>query len=208
MGWLKCDGRILNVADYYFLFGVIGYSFGGSGTQFYLPDAEGRVSGIVGQSAWATGTGRNWQLADVSGQEFHTLTIRQMPTHNHSNVTDLSATGITVNTAGAHVHGITDPGHTHSGVPNQVSTATPGLSLTAGTGASTGSSTTGITINSAGDHTHTITDPTHNHRIKNDGGSNAHPSMQPTIFMGNMFIYCGITGNGKFPYDLRAGNIY
>jgi len=28
IGWLKCDGRVLNVNDYYFLWETIGYSFG------------------------------------------------------------------------------------------------------------------------------------------------------------------------------------
>ena len=34
-------------------------------------------------------------------------------------------------------------------------------------------------------------DPTHAHFIYPQGGSNAHNNMQPTIFMGNMFIFSG-----------------
>jgi microcystin-dependent protein len=217
LGWLKCDGRLVNVADYYFLHQVIGYNFGGSGTQFRLPNPFGKVVSYLGSN---TGTGSNWtQLGQVLGAYTHTLTIAEMPTHNHSNVTDLSGTLIVVNSNGAHTHGITDPQHAHSytsTVPGENAYDVAGGDQQIGAqAATTGSSSTGITINSAGEHAHTITDPTHNHRIKNDGGSNAHNNIQPTIFMGNMFIYSGLTGGtltgglaGKFPYDLTAGNIY
>ena len=48
----------------------------------------------------------------------------------------------------------------------------------------------------------TLTDPTHSHPLSNTGGSNAHNNIQPTLVIGNMFIYSGkaispITG---FPY--------
>lgn len=37
-GWLVCDGRLLNTADYPELFAVIGYTHGGSDSQFALPN--------------------------------------------------------------------------------------------------------------------------------------------------------------------------
>ena len=193
MGWLKCDGRLLTVADYYWLWQVIGYSYGGGGLNFNLPAAAGRVPGFIGQSV-----GSNWELGDISGQETHTLTIAQMPTHNHSNVTDLSGTGITVDSAGAHTHTqttINDDFNNSSTYPVGPYTTPSAAQYDSGS-----SITWTATINSAGAHTHTLTDPTHNHRIKNDGGSNAHNNMQPTIFVGNMFIYSGKATSGKYPY--------
>jgi microcystin-dependent protein len=34
--------------------------------------------------------------------------------------------------------------------------------------------------------------------MSNQGGSNAHNNMQPTLFVGNMFLYCGKVA-GKYP---------
>jgi hypothetical protein len=37
-GWLACDGQALATADYPALFGLIGYTYGGSGANFNVPD--------------------------------------------------------------------------------------------------------------------------------------------------------------------------
>lgn len=48
-GWLSCDGSSLPRDDYWLLFGVIGYTFGGSGDNFNLPDLRGRfIRGVDG----------------------------------------------------------------------------------------------------------------------------------------------------------------
>jgi len=41
VGYLECDGRSLNTTIYSELFNVIGYSYGGSGNAFNLPDLRG-----------------------------------------------------------------------------------------------------------------------------------------------------------------------
>jgi microcystin-dependent protein len=213
LGWILCDGRELSVSDYYLLWSVIGYSFGGSGTTFNLPAAAGRVPGISG-----TGVGLTPRVTgDMVGTETHTLTIAEMPAHKHGSAdvlgdtngngfTSINATGITINAVGDHTHNITDPGHAHSYF-NQPQTHDVAVSLTTTDTAdnvnvnqTSGSSTTGITIVSAGGHTHTITDPGHQHTLGSTGGSTAHENMQPTIFMGNMFIYSGIPTLGVWPY--------
>lgn len=187
LGWLLCDGRSLVVNDYLFLFNVIGYSFGGSGANFNLPNPAGRVAGFIG-----SGSGLSVRrLGDLSGAETHTLTIPQMPAHTHTGQTDLSGTGITVN----------DPGHTHSYV-NQPNTANPAVSATTmgvadndNVNQTTGSSTTGITL----------TDPRHRHNFTTNstGGSLPHNNIQPTIFMGNMYIYSGKPSKGTYyPYTI------
>ncbi len=132
MGWLVCDGRALNVTDYRFLFDVIGYSFGSNGTtQFKLPNPAGRVLGAIGTGAGLTARA----LGDSVGEETHTLTIDEMPTHNHT---------------------ITDPGHNH-GYQNQANVANPAVSATtmdvadnANVNQSTTTSLTGISINNTG----------------------------------------------------------
>lgn len=187
MGWLKCDGRGLSTTDYNFLFQVIGYKFGGSGSTFNLPDAEGRVPGAVGVSTDDLGrTGATRRLGDLSGEEVHLLNINEMPAHKHGSVDvtgNTNGNGSTT-TNGAHVHGITDPGHTHS-LPLQsegFADIGPDDDVTQGSGYNTGSSTTGITVNSAGDHAHTM---------GSTGGGAVHNNMQPTIFIGNMFVFGG-----------------
>lgn len=76
----------------------------------------------------------------------------------------------------SHSHGVTDPGHVHSYYNNVndqgVNTLTTQDSAAdnADLGQTTGSSTTGITIN-------------------NTGGGQAHNNMQPTEFIGNVFIF-------------------
>lgn len=43
-GWLLCDGSQLATASYGNLFAVIGYTYGGSGANFLLPDFRGRFA--------------------------------------------------------------------------------------------------------------------------------------------------------------------
>jgi microcystin-dependent protein len=190
LGWLLCDGRTLNTSDYALLFSVLGYSFGGSGSSFALPRADGRVPGFIGQAEVPDVSSNTWILGDISGEETHDLTIAELPAHNHdisggpldvSNGVVPTANGRT-DVSGAHIHSITDPGHSHSGTANQASTAVNGSSNNTGNGNNTGSSTTGITINSAG---------AHSHQIASNGQNQRHNNIQPTIWIGNLFIYGG-----------------
>jgi microcystin-dependent protein len=79
----------------------------------------------------------------------------------------------------SHSHTITDPGHTHTYVNqlNDQNTDNAFASETAADqadiGQTTGSSTTGITVNNA-------------------GGGGAHNNMQPTLFIGHVYIYSGV----------------
>jgi microcystin-dependent protein len=194
MGWLKCDGRSVAVADFEFLFNVIGYSFGGSGDNFALPNAAGRVPGVVGTGTDANSSTFTVALGSTIGEYQHRLTISEMPAHTHgsSNVSGNTNGDGFVSTSGAHAHSITDPGHAHSYVntPNDQSVF-PGVESAADqadVGQTTGSNTTGISIDSNG---------AHNHAVFNTGGSNPHNNVQPMIGMGNMFIY---TGRPTYPF--------
>ena len=84
-GWFDCNGRSLVKgaigSTYYDLFLAIGYTYGGSGANFNIPDMRGRVGVGLGQGAGLS----NRPLADISGAEMHTLTEEQMPDHSHTN---------------------------------------------------------------------------------------------------------------------------
>jgi len=203
LGWLKCDGRALNVKDFYFLYRVIGTSFGGEGTTFNLPNPAGRVPGAIGVGPNGLPSLTPRHLGDLSGEETHTLTVPEMPSHEHSGRTDLSGTGITINSNGAHTHNVVSQnddfnnGSTYASNPQQGSFAQ----------ADSSTRTWNNMIASAGSHSHAITDPTHNHAIPTEGEDQPHNNIQPTIFMGNMFIFSGKITYGNYPYT-GNGNIY
>ncbi len=204
-GWLICDGRSLNRADYPELFQVIGTSFGSLDAHtFKLPDFRGRVIGQPGQGSGLT----NRVFGDIVGEETHTLSSNEMPSHSHTGDTNASGSHThtaSANTTGSHTHTITDPGHTHTQTTinddfNSSGTNPPGFAAdSAGTRtwSNINSATTGITVDSGGAHTHTITvdtDGSHSHAFAtaSAGGGNAHNNMQPTLFAGYVMIYTGV----------------
>ena len=76
-GWLMCQGQAVSRTTYAQLFSVIGTTFGsGDGsTTFNLPDLRGRVAVGVDSDANSLGT--------KDGQKSTTLTVEQIPSHNH-----------------------------------------------------------------------------------------------------------------------------
>ncbi len=80
-GWLVCDGRAISRTTYSALFEVIGTSFGnGNGVDtFNIPDSRGRVP-LGAQSSSGTGY---YCVGNTGGAETHTLTIGEIPSHNH-----------------------------------------------------------------------------------------------------------------------------
>lgn len=79
-GWALCNGQILPIAQNTALFSLLGTTFGGNGqTTFALPDLRGRTP-----IHWGTGPGLpSVTLGESSGSETVTLTINQLPMHNH-----------------------------------------------------------------------------------------------------------------------------
>jgi microcystin-dependent protein len=80
-GWAFCQGQILPIAQNTALFSLLGTTFGGNGqTTFALPDLRGRVPNSSGQGPGLS----SYDLGQVGGVESTTLTINQMPSHNHT----------------------------------------------------------------------------------------------------------------------------
>jgi microcystin-dependent protein len=179
LGWIKCDGSLLSKADFALLYNVIGDKYGvGTATQFRLPDAQGRVTGIVGTPSGAVGTAH--AIGSVIGTETHTLIINEMPAHKHGSVDVSSNTNGDGSTT-------SDGAHSHN-----INTANAGATVPTRVGQGTDDTVEGpATTETAGTHAHTM---------GSTGGGAAHNNMQPTLFVGNMFIYTGKTQYGYFPY--------
>ena len=88
-GFLLCDGAEYLRVEYPELFAAIGtmYGSGDGSTTFNVPNLQTRVP---------VGKGENYELGDIGGEETHTLTIDEMPSHNH-NVDARVSKGITGN---------------------------------------------------------------------------------------------------------------
>jgi len=129
MGSLECDGASYLRVDYPELYAVLDAAFIIDADNFAVPDLRGRTVIGVGTGSGLTPRAMN----DTGGEETHTLTTAEMPSHSH---------------------GVTDPSHAHTegnalpalsaaivGVP--IPSAVPGLGVT-------GAALTGISIQSTG----------------------------------------------------------
>lgn len=91
-GWLLCDGASYATAAQPALSAVIGYTYGGSGANFNVPDLRGRVvAGLdnMGGSAAArltntTMTPDGNTRGATGGTQTHVLVTAEMPSHAHS----------------------------------------------------------------------------------------------------------------------------
>jgi len=83
-GWAMCNGQILPIAQNTALFSLLGTTYGGNGqTTFALPNLQSRVPLHFGQGPGLS----QYDLGQSSGTESVTLTLNQMPTHNHASTT-------------------------------------------------------------------------------------------------------------------------
>lgn len=130
-GWLLCDGSAVSRSAFVVLYNTIGTTWGsGDGIKtFNLPNFAGRS---------LLGVGGSYVFAASGGSPISSLTIPNLPAHNHG----VSDPG--------HVHGITDSGHTHT-IPTGTLAGVGAFNanVTPATTTATGNNITGISINSA-----------------------------------------------------------
>jgi microcystin-dependent protein len=74
-GWALCNGQLLPINQNQALFSLLGTTFGGDGrVNFALPDLRGRVP---------VHEGPGYTLGQAAGEQAHTLSQAEMPTHTH-----------------------------------------------------------------------------------------------------------------------------
>ncbi|MBL8179897.1 MAG: tail fiber protein [Bryobacterales bacterium] len=79
-GWALCDGSLVAVSAYADLFSLIGYTYGGSGGTFALPDMTGRIPIGSGQGPGLTMR----TVGESGGSDTVTLTVAELPAHSHA----------------------------------------------------------------------------------------------------------------------------
>ena len=92
-GWLLCDGASILKATYLNLFNAIGYVYGGSALNFNVPDMRGRVAVGTGDGDGAGTEKTNRVLGTFGGEETHTLSVAEMPSHSHTSNSTIDSTG-------------------------------------------------------------------------------------------------------------------
>jgi microcystin-dependent protein len=90
-GWALCDGQLLPINQNQALFSLLGTTYGGDGrVNFGLPNLQGRAPIHFGSGH---------TLGERGGEQGHTLSISEIPTHVHSLV-GTSNTGSLIIAAG------------------------------------------------------------------------------------------------------------
>lgn len=188
-GWLFCYGQTLARATYPALYDAIGTTYGApSGSTFKLPDMRGRVmiglDNLGGSSANRVVATEADTLGGAGGEELHTLTEAEMPTHTHD-IADHAHDGIE-----HQHHGTTDSGspHKHAAPSGGQFVSTVGAGGTFPVGATHGA--TQYTANEH-DHDHDFVTSFANADVgavslspDGAGGSESHQNMPPYMALG------------------------
>src|ERR671936_186008 len=73
-GWALCNGQLLPINQNQALFSLLGTTYGGDGrVNFALPNLQGRAQIHMGAHT----------LGERAGQQAHTVTQQELPTHTH-----------------------------------------------------------------------------------------------------------------------------
>jgi microcystin-dependent protein len=215
-GYLLCDGSSQSTTgSYAALYGVIGYTYGGSGASFNVPDLRRRVP--IGKGASDTLGGNDGvAYASRSATQSHsvpahyhgmgtgaTLAVDISHTHSSSSLT-IETTGsghghgfsLSADSAGAHAHWMASSGSGNTRFGAGYTNATTNTTIF---GAVTGGTAAGTTTTTDGTHGHNISgtigsaDGTHTHTGTAAGQTLTTTNKTPTGTIG--LVTGGVDGN-------------
>jgi microcystin-dependent protein len=113
-GWALCNGQLLPINQNQALFSLLGTTYGGDGrVNFGLPNLQGRTPIHMGAGH---------TLGELGGEQAHTLSISEIPTHEHSLMASSAATGGNANATGRFLGGGNNVYH----APGNLTSLTPG----------------------------------------------------------------------------------
>lgn len=106
-GWAKCNGQLLPINQNQGLFSLLGTTFGGDGrVNFALPDNRERVPIHVGNGHL---------LGEKGGEQAHTLTINEIPSHTHQvNASFMASTANNSKEASGNILSSSSPNNVYS----------------------------------------------------------------------------------------------
>jgi len=112
-GWALCNGQLMPINQNQALFSLLGTTFGGDGrVNFALPDLRGRTPIHVGSGH---------TLGEKGGEQAHTLSIAEIPTHVHV----LQATNTDANRSDSPNNTILGPANNIYGPPVNLASINP-----------------------------------------------------------------------------------
>jgi len=169
-GWATCNGQLLTIQQNSALFALLGTIYGGNGTSnFGLPDLRGRV--VLGAGISTASNTNYTQGNPVGNTETVTLTLAQMPIHNHTAAIGTATATIKASSASGNA--------ANPGGRSTVLAGTTGVNIYGGTAPDT-------TLNVGGGAvTGTVT-------ITPNGGSNPVSIMQPYCVLNACICTSGI----------------
>src|SRR5258706_5247554 len=113
-GWALCNGQLLPINQNQALFSLLGTTFGGDGrVNFGLPNLQGQTP---------IHTGNGFTLGQKGGEQAHTLSVSELPTHTHT----LNGTTAAANPQPVPVNAYLAPTATMYKAPSNLTTLTPG----------------------------------------------------------------------------------
>lgn len=108
-GWALCNGQLLPINQNQALFSLLGTTYGGDGrATFGLPDLQGRLPMHMGSGH---------TLGERGGEQGHTLSISEIPTHVH-NAVGSSNTAVNTPVANTSLYGVSNPQQVYAAAGN------------------------------------------------------------------------------------------